>query len=390
MNINLLVIFFICIILFLTRQIPLNNYSFIMNVTLLLFFIVSYKHILQNINKHKILKQLVFITLGILLLMIFYALSLGNEPSLIIRFFLILTLIVLAYFVKPNKKYINIFMFFIALQALFLIIFELYMMINFSIDTYYPIRHLFQNNDWGDVYTYDGLFWKIQLKGNALLPFAFFVSMIYYQSKAKYIMSIIFLVATLIAGNFAFILGVLLFSIIYYIYSKRWSIQKIVLNGSIGLLLISATSILSYSYLVEIVEKKAVSSNPTRIDQTEVLIENMNESLTTVLFGQGLGNIVNVVTEWRDYSENIYYELQALYILNQVGILFFVIFILFNIIFAKYTMKYKVLLITYGSYIFYALFNPYFLDTSHIVVIIILLSLRKVFDEKNIRHTRSI
>lgn len=387
---NLLLLLFILIVLFLTRQVPFNSYSFIMNISLILFFIFNYRYILININKDKILKQLFFLTIGISLLMIFYSLYLENEPSLIIRFYLIIVLIFLAYFVKPDKKYINIFIFFIGIQALFLICFEIYLMANFSIDTYYPIRHFFLNNNWGDVYTYNGIIWKIQLKGNALLPFAFFISMVYYKGFKKSLIAGLFFVATLIAGNFAYILGIILFLGLYYIYSKRWTIQKIVLNGFIGIILTIVLFNPTYNYFSNVVEQKSGDSNPTRIDQTNVLVENMNKNLVTILFGQGLGNTVDVKTEWRDYSGAIYYELQAFYIMNQSGILFFTFFILINILLAYYMFKYKLLFIVYASYIFYALFNPYFLDTSHIVAIIILLSLRKVFDEKNIFNTRSI
>lgn len=387
---NLLLLLFILIVLFLTRQVPFNSYSFIMNISLILFFIFNYRYILININKDKILKQLFFLTIGISLLMIFYSLYLENEPSLIIRFYLIIVLIFLAYFVKPDKKYINIFIFFIGIQALFLICFEIYLMANFSIDTYYPIRHFFLNNNWGDVYTYNGIIWKIQLKGNALLPFAFFISMVYYKGFKRSLIAGLFFVATLLAGNFAYILGIILFLGLYYIYSKRWTIQKIVLNGFIGIILTIVLFNPTYNYFSNVVEQKSESSNSIRIDQTNVLVENMNKNLVTILFGQGLGNTVDVKTEWRDYSGAIYYELQAFYIMNQSGILFFTFFILINILLAYYMFKYKLLFIVYASYIFYALFNPYFLDTSHIVAIIILLSLRKVFDEKNIFNTRSI
>lgn len=387
---NLLLLLFILIVLFLTRQVPFNSYSFIMNISLILFFIFNYRYILININKDKILKQLFFLTIGISLLMIFYSLYLENEPSLIIRFYLIIVLIFLAYFVKPDKKYINIFIFFIGIQALFLICFEIYLMANFSIETYYPIRHFFLNNNWGDVYTYNGIIWKIQLKGNALLPFAFFISMVYYKGFKRSLIAGLFFVATLLAGNFAYILGIILFLGLYYIYSKRWTIQKIVLNGFIGIILTIVLFNPTYNYFSNVVEQKSESSNSIRIDQTNVLVENMNKNLVTILFGQGLGNTVDVKTEWRDYSGAIYYELQAFYIMNQSGILFFTFFILINILLAYYMFKYKLLFIVYASYIFYALFNPYFLDTSHIVAIIILLSLRKVFDEKNIFNTRSI
>lgn len=387
---NLLLLLFILIVLFLTRQVPFNSYSFIMNISLILFFIFNYRYILININKDKILKQLFFLTIGISLLMIFYSLYLENEPSLIIRFYLIIVLIFLAYFVKPDKKYINIFIFFIGIQALFLICFEIYLMANFSIETYYPIRHFFLNNNWGDVYTYNGIIWKIQLKGNALLPFAFFISMVYYKGFKRSLIAGLFFVATLLAGNFAYILGIILFLGLYYIYSKRWTIQKIVLNGFIGIILTIVLFNPTYNYFSNVVEQKSESSNSIRIDQTNVLVENMNKNLVTIFFGQGLGNTVDVKTEWRDYSGAIYYELQAFYIMNQSGILFFTFFILINILLAYYMFKYKLLFIVYASYIFYALFNPYFLDTSHIVAIIILLSLRKVFDEKNIFNTRSI
>jgi len=248
----------------------------------------------------------------------------------------------------------------IGIQALFLIVFELFMMINFSIDNYYPVRQFFRNNDWGDVYTYNGVVWKIQLKGNALLPFAFFISMIYYHSKLRFIMATIFLIATLIAGNFAFILGVILFVGLYYMYSKRWTVQKIVLNGLLGIILLSIVSVPGYDYFFDVVKSKSVQSNPTRIDQFEVLINDMNEDMITLLMGQGLGNTVNKKTQWRNYTGAFYYELQAFYILNQVGIPFFGFFIIINMLFAWYFIKYKLLLISYGSYIFYAFFNPYF------------------------------
>ncbi len=87
----------------------------------------------------------------------------------------------------------------------------------------------------------------------------------------------------------------------------------------------------------------------------------MSENIITILFGQGLGNKIDIKTQWKDYSDNIYYELQSLYIMNQVGILFFTWFVIINILLSKYFIKYKILLIAYVSYIFYALFNPYFL-----------------------------
>lgn len=361
-----------------------------MNISVILFMVLNIKYILASLNNKLLIKKNILIILVTMLLMILYSLFLGNEISLIMRFFIILILILLAYLIKPNKIFISIFIILITIQALLVIGFEAYLVSNFDQKSYQPIRMLFLGNDWGDVYTTTGNWWKIQTRGNALLPFAFFVSIVYYSGRKRIVLSIIFLLAILCAGNFAFILGVLLFSGLYYIYEKRWTLQKIIIKIFLSSILILAISMPAYNYFADIVIKKSVSSNPIRIDQANVLVNDMSENISTILFGQGLGNKIDIETIWRDYSDNIYYELQSLYIMNQVGVLFFIWFVVLNILLSLYFIKYNLLNKIYISYIFYALFNPYFLDTNHIVVIVILLSLRKVFDEKNIRNSSSI
>ena len=363
------------------------RYSFVINIFLLLFFIINSKSIIRNISSNILIRTTVSFILILLLLMVLYSLCLGNEPLLIARFFIILVSLLLAYFVKPHVEYISIFVFFITLQALLVITFELILILFFDYESYLPIRMYFLNNNLGDIYTINGNFWKIQIRGNALLPFAFFISMIYYEGKKKKFFSGIFLLAILCAGNFAFILGTILFTVLYYMYKTKWTIQKIAQNSLFGIMFFLIVSIPLFNYFTKVVKYKSIRSNPIRIDQAKVLINNMNENLGTIIFGQGLGNVLNVKTQWRDYSGDIYFELQSLYILNQVGILFFVLYVIVNIIFTKYSIKYPQLLIAYFSYIFYAFFNPYFLDTNHIVVIIILLSLKKIFDEKNILNS---
>lgn len=363
------------------------RYSFVINIFLLLFFIINSKSIIRNISSNILIRTTVSFILILLLLMVLYSLCLRNDPLLITRFFIILVSLLLAYFVKPHVEYISIFVFFITLQALLVITFELILILFFDYESYLPIRMYFLNNNLGDIYTINGNFWKIQIRGNALLPFAFFISMIYYEGKKKKFFSGIFLLAILCAGNFAFILGIILFTVLYYMYKTKWTIQKIAQNSLFGIIFFLIVSIPLFNYFTKVVKYKSISSNPIRIDQAKVLINNMNENLGTIIFGQGLGNVLNVKTQWRDYTGDIYFELQSLYILNQVGILFFVLYVIVNIIFTKYSIKYPQLLIAYFSYIFYAFFNPYFLDTNHIVVIIILLSLKKIFDEKNILNS---
>jgi len=384
------VLLFSFVIFFLTRQVPLNSYSTIMNIALLIFFFCNIKYLVFNFSKYNELSISIAVGLMYLLLMIIYSLYLLNEIPHIIRFSLILFLIQIAYFLKPNYRYIEIFILFLSIQALFIIGFELYLILNYDLKNYMPIRYFFREQGWGDVYTYDGVLWKIQIKGTALLTFGFFVIIIYYNGIKKYILASIFLLSILFAGNFAYILGVLFFSSLYYLFSRRWTVRKMVLDMVSIFILTLIFSIPVFNYLMEVIEMKSEMSNKVRADQVEILISDLNENNRTIIFGKGLGNTVNIKTKWRDYSDQVYYELQSVYILNQVGCMFFIYFIIINIILAFFFIRYKILLICYGSYLFYSIFNPYFFDTNHIVVIIILLSLRKVMDEKSILHTCSI
>ncbi|MBT5490769.1 oligosaccharide repeat unit polymerase [bacterium] len=381
---------FTVIVFFLTRQVPFNSYSIIMNIALILFFVYNYKNILITLDKLLILKYIFFSISIILFSFIFYSLYLNNEPNLIIRFVILLSLIMLSYTINPDKRYISIFLFFIILQSLFIIGFEIFLLINFDILTYIPIRHYFNNMGYGDVFTFGGMLYKIQLLGNALLPFGLFIVWLFYSGYKKYLFSIVIFIAITFAGNFAFILALIIFYILYFLYKTRWTLQNIVLNSFFIIILVLFTGKPIYNYFGNVIKHKAISSNPVRIDQFNVLISDMNNNLGTLVFGKGLGNTVDIKTEWRNYENRVYYELQSIYILNQIGFVLFLMFIFINILLSLHFIKYKILLITYFTYIFYASFNPYFLDTNHIVVIIVLISLRKVFDEKNIYNTRSI
>lgn len=127
----------------------------------------------------------------------------------------------------------------------------------------------------------------------------------------------------------------------------------------------------------------------TRYDQAEVLMDNLSESATTFVLGQGLGNLVDVVTPFRDYSDMVYYELQALYFFNQMGVLNFVLFILVNIYLAFKTIRYPQLLFVYLCYVVYAVTNPYILDTIHFVVIISLVISSKIYENRKYNNVVS-
>ena len=255
------------------------------------------------------------------------------------------------------------------------------------------LRSTVINSGMGDVYTYNQYFYRIQIKGNSILPIAFLVSLFAIQSKRiKIAVCSLIFVGTIVAGNLAFVLAILFFlgiySIILFFSNKNVSAfmkklinsrKKIIILSTSVLLIIIIGIIVIFPYLNEVLIRKMEYSIPTRFDQAKYLILNLMESKTSLFFGQGFGNVINVITDYRDYRNNYYFELQTLYILNQVGILYFTLFLITKVIFIVKFWGNKYIYLIYLSYIVYAFTNPYLFDTTNILVLIVLSSLSKLY-----------
>ena len=186
----------------------------------------------------------------------------------------------------------------------------------------------------------------------------------------------------LVAGKFAFVLGLIVFLFLVFLNTNQFKTKKFLTLAIVGLFAIVFAAKPAIEYLDNTISKKSQESNPTRLDQSIVLWTDLKESPLSLVFGQGLGNTLEVKTKWRDYTDNIYFELQSLYFLNQMGLFNFLIFVICNVLCVILYFRQPIVKIIYVSYILYALFNPYFLDTSHIVVIIILSSLNQVLEKR--------
>ena len=363
-----------------TRQVPFKAFSSLMNLSLIGFFTLQLNYILKKTDRTRLLFIFLFIGWGFLMLA--YSAIAGNTTGNSFRFLIILVLIQASFFVKPNPTYINIVIGFLVLQSLFLIGLHLILNLFFNASSYLFLRLFFQEQGWGDLYTYNGLFYNIQILGNALLPFGVFVSVIFYSGIKRTMFTLVLFTGMLVAGNFAFVLGTLVFLVFLFLVTKSFNTRKFLTFAILGILLGSIAAKPALSYFQKTISNKSEESNPTRIDQSRVLWEDLSENSVSLIFGKGLGNTLNVKTKWRDYTDNIYFELQSLYFLNQMGLLNFLIFLISNIICVILFFKEPLVKIIYLAYILYAFFNPYFLDTSHIVVIITLISLNKVLEKR--------
>lgn len=368
------------VVFILTRQVPFKAFSALMNLSLLGFFAFQLNYILKASDRSRLLFLIFVVGWGFLMLT--YSALAGNTLGNSIRFLIILILIQAAFFVKPNPSYIKIVLGFLVLQSLFLISLHLVLNLFFNSSSYLFLRLFFQAQGWGDLYTYNGIFYNIQILGNALLPFGVFLSVIFYSGVKRIFITSILFIGMLVAGNFAFVLGALVFVILLFLVSQSFNTRKFLTVAILGILLASIAARPSLNYLQKTIINKSEESNPTRIDQSQVLWEDLSENPISLIFGKGLGNTLKVKTKWRDYTDNIYFELQSLYFLNQMGLLNFLIFVIANIICVILFFKEPLVKIIYVAYILYAFFNPYFLDTSHIVVIITLISLNQVLEKR--------
>jgi hypothetical protein len=352
-----------------------------MNLALFALFFLQGKAILDRISSKSLYFFLLY--LGWASFLLVYAIVLGNEFTNSIRFFIIITLIQLAFLVKTSKGYVDVLIIFLVIQAMVLFGIHLALNIFFNIQTYLFLRIFFQTQGWGDLYTYNGLFYNIQVLGNALLPFGFFISVHFYRGIKRLIISSILLIGIFIAGNFAFFLGLFVFAVLTFFTSRNIPTRWFAVG--FGAILLGSMILFApiLNYLGNTLEKKSEDSNPTRIDQTEVLWADLSSDPFSLVFGKGLGNTVDVKTKWRDYTDNLYFELQSIYFLNQLGLFNFLIFTLANALGVLIFFTHRYTKVIYVSYLMYSFFNPYFLDTSHIVAILVLIGFNEYLELKN-------
>ncbi|MBO9731721.1 MAG: hypothetical protein J7623_23980 [Chitinophaga sp.] len=369
--------------LFMTRQVPFNVLSSLMNVSLFGIYIIAFRTIATQVSIAPVpLKLLTILLTGLLFFDIFYSLMQQNELGAILRFFVILILLVYSFYLVLPSKAINIFLVIMCLQAVIITLFSIYLTLFFTETSYLPVRFYFQEMEWGDVYTYNSFFYVVQIRGNALLPFALFVAH-FYTTKRNLLYRIILFIGSVVAGNFAYIIAMAVFYFIYFLRSNTASrlFHKIIILSIMIILLCVPV----YIYYVQpILERKQQGSLDTRSDQAKVLMTDLTTSPANMIFGSGLGHTIEKVTYSRDYRGRLYYELQPLYILNQLGILGFALMSLFLfVLMPLYRFRNKWILFIYFCYILYSSTNPYIFDSNHIGVILILIALQQAIQKKD-------
>ncbi len=309
---------FFIVFFIITRQVPFADYSIIANaaVLLLVFGMITY-------NRLNIV-TISFICLWLCIL-VQYSLFKGNELSLILHFTLAILLLMISNFVENiPRKILKIFFILISIQSIFLIIMEIVLNVFYTQSSYLLLREYFIDKGWGDLYTYNGYFYRVQVRGNALIPIAFYLTFIKeVQAYIKYIKvyRILAFIGICIAGNFAFWISTVLFILGYSLFFGNNKIIKLSIVS--GVIVLFSGFLLEY--IIEVILRKNESLG-TRADQYNVLIGALTSDVSNFIFGNGLGGTLSVSTSFRDYTGDIYFELQGLYYIYQLGVLNTIIF----------------------------------------------------------------
>lgn len=373
-------VYVFCLFVFsLSRQVPFSIFPFILQFSFLLFIVVLFlTRSFFSVNANRVM--LFYLVFCLFLFM--YGICRGNSPELVFRFFLVLFFLGFVFlFNYDNRKYAVCFRSVYYFQAVVVIFLGVSLPVFFDDKSYIPVRMFFLSMMWGDVYTYSGFFYRIQILGNALLPVLFF--MVYDRfrnNKCGFFVVVLCFLGVVFAGNFAFYLASLFFVVIYEVLAGGFRIKRPFIASRfkffffcIFILLLPIIS--SYFHDIFILKSNGESSSlGARYEQVYLLWVDLNESFYSLLFGRGLGHTLDVVSSIRDYRGAVYFEVQLMYMLNQLGVLFFIVFFIFHLLFLFLSVKDRVIALMYFSYFIYAVTNPYIFDTNHLAVLIALLS----------------
>ena len=292
-----------------------------------------------------------------------YSIINGQDISRILRFYLILFVIPLCFLLQRKRfdlEY-SIFMILSVAKSVYIISIAIKMVIE---GTYTPFRQWAQINNYGDAYFVYGFLPRVQIYGNALLVFAFVIR--FYKTKKIDICNITLLLGVCTAGNFSFLLGVVVFLAGYFLLSidpKRIQPWKVM----VLIVLVILLSIFSYYAFLEM-GRKTDTGNALKIRQIKMLLD------TNLLFGKGIASEVEANVLLGRLANANYYEMQTFYIFYQIGAIGIGLFYYITLSLCK---KYgNNILGLYIIYLLYTFFNPYCFDTTQMISIVLLINIK--------------
>lgn len=215
----------------------------------------------------------------------------------------------------------------------------------------------------GDVYSFNGVYYRVQLIGNALLPF-FFCLTLHFRNEGKWMVLScgIFTIALIFAGNLTYWAA----SAAYTLYEFRSYLRNplVALIAIVGIFFVTSSAIVTESTSAKFSEDDG--SAGIRVDQISVILDRMERHPYGAIFGFGLGQRIPD-GQFRNYSEYLYIELQAAYVFYQIGLIGMTLYALSFVGLAYKCLNDESRPILF-AYIFASISNPYIFDSNQVFV----------------------
>jgi hypothetical protein len=298
------------------------------------------------------------------------SLAAGREPVAVIRFFVITLGTLLAFHIRPARISLPWALFPVTLQAVVIATVAISLGVLQNPGLALAVRDYAVEANWGDVYSFDGLYYRVQLIGNALIPLLFMIAVWRWQVGRVYrVMATLSLLGLIAAGNLTyFVVAVIAVLWAHGRRLRRHVVVRIVLVVALPLLVVAAWSVVD-----ETISDKfdgGDSSMGVRFDQLDAAQRQVGDSPLKLLLGTGLGAPFPDGQQ-RNYSQARYIEMQWLYLSLQLGLLGLLIYA------ATLWLSARQLLDGAGRRIFWLYMlsgctNPYILDSNQIVATLIL------------------
>lgn len=294
----------------------------------------------------------------------------GREPVVVSRFFVITIGTLLAFHIGPMRISVPWALLPVTLQAVLIFCISVALGVLQDPGLALAVRDFALDANWGDVYSFDGVYFRVQLIGNALLPLLFMVAVWRWQTSWIYRgLALISLLGLLAAGNLTyFVVAVIAVMTAQGKRLMQSVIARMVLTVMAAIFLVAAWG--SVNETVSDKFEGSDSSMGVRFDQLEVAHREMGASTVTLVLGAGLGASFPDGKQ-RNYSQDLYIEMQWLYLLLQLGLLGMLLYVatLWLSVFQRLDKDGRCI---FWLYMLSGLTNPYILDTNQIVATVIL------------------
>ncbi|WP_298231555.1 hypothetical protein [uncultured Azohydromonas sp.] len=297
----------------------------------------------------------------------------GRDVADAMRFFIVLLATILAFNVRPRTISQPWALAPVALQCVLITALSVGLGVMQDPLVAGTVREMAIENAWGDVYSFDGIYYRVQVIGNALIPLLFMVCL--WERKKRFFHKAGLLVSALglvAAGNLTyFIVAALALALRYRsLLARQWLLLFLLIP------LMAVSAIIFSGDAQEIIDRKfegSDSSMGVRFDQVDAAQRSFENSPASLVFGAGLGARFPDGKE-RNYSEFLYIELQALYVTYQIGILGMLLYMLTVAWCVRRRLNMEGRSI-FWLYMLSGITNPYILDTNQIVMTMLLVHL---------------